>query len=114
MKSKSTGIFIALGAFIVIACALAFIVNNASKSVLKTMVCKNATGTLTIEYNEKEVTNYKITGTGVSFNMNEANLEIRGEKGKDGKYSGGVGIDTWLDTFSSSFINTQHGACQIR
>ena len=114
MKSKSTGIFIALGAFIVVACVLAFVVIKASKEVQKTLVCKNSTGTLTIEYNEKEVTNYKITGTGVSFNMSEANTEIRGEKNKDGKYSGGVGIDAYIDSFSSDFINKQHGACQVR
>lgn len=114
MKSKSTGIYIAIGAFVAIAIVLAIVVSNASKSVLKTMVCKNGTGTLTIEYNDKEITNYKITGTGVKFNMSEANLEIRGEQDKDGKYSGGVGIDAYLNSFSSEFINTQHGACQVR
>lgn len=114
MKSKSTGIYIALGAFVAIAIVLAIVVSKASNNVLKTMVCKNGTGTLTIEYNDKEITNYKITGSGVTFNMSEANLQIRGEKNKDGKYTGGVGIDAFLNTFQADFINTQHGACQIR
>lgn len=85
------GIFLGIIALVIII----FSIISATSSKL---ICKSDEGNITIMYNDKTITGYKANG--ISYNLDE-------QKGVAEQ----IGVDSYLDEFSTWFQNNTTGTC---
>ena len=65
----------------------------------KKLVCESKEGDITLMYNDKTITGYKANN--MSFNLDEQQ-----------KYAEQIGIDAYLNEFSTWFSNNTSGSCK--
>lgn len=65
------------------------------------LVCKSAEGNITIMYNDKKITGY--TANGISYDMDSQE-----------KYAEQVGIDAYIEEFTTWFSNNTSGSCTTK
>ncbi len=87
---------IALGGVCIV--LLAFIIIAFVSMTSKKLVCKSNEGNITIMYNDKKIKGY--TASGFTYDLD-------GQQ----KYAEQVGIDAYLDEFSSWFSSNTTGSC---
>lgn len=85
------GIF---GGMIALAIIIFFVISVTSSK----LVCKSDEGNITIMYNKKTLTGYKANG--ISYNLDEQK-EVAEQ----------IGVDSYLDEFSTWFQNNTTGTC---
>ena len=85
------GIFL----FLVILFIILFLIISATS---KKLVCKSNEGNITIMYNDKTISGY--TANGLSYDLD-------GQK----KYAEEIGIDAYIEEFSTLFSNYTTGSC---
>ena len=85
------GIFL----FLVILFIILFLIISATS---KKLVCKSNEGNITIMYNNKTISGY--TANGLSYDLD-------GQK----KYAEEIGIDAYIEEFSTMFSNKTAGSC---
>ncbi len=85
------GIFL----FLVVAFIVLYLIISATS---KKLVCKSDEGNITIMYNDKTINGY--TASGISYDLD-------GQK----KYAEEIGIDAYIDEFSTWFSNNTTGSC---
>lgn len=85
------GIFL----FLVILFIILFLIISATS---KKLVCKSNEGNITIMYNDKTISGY--TANGLSYDLD-------GQK----KYAEEIGIDAYIEEFSTMFSNKTAGSC---
>ena len=85
------GIFL----FLVVAFIALFLIISATS---KKLVCKSNEGNITITYNDKAISGY--TANGLSYDLD-------GQK----KYAEEIGIDAYIEEFSTMFSNKTAGSC---
>lgn len=85
------GIFL----FLVVAFIALFLIISATS---KKLVCKSNEGNITIMYNDKTISGY--TANGLSYDLD-------GQK----KYAEEIGIDAYIEEFSTMFSNNTTGSC---
>ena len=85
------GIFL----FLVVAFIALFLIISAKS---KKLVCKSNEGNITIMYNDKTISGY--TANGLSYDLD-------GQK----KYAEEIGIDAYIEEFSTMFSNKTAGSC---
>ncbi len=85
------GIFL----FLVVAFIALFLIISATS---KKLVCKSNEGNITIMYNDKTISGY--TANGLSYDLD-------GQK----KYAEEIGIDAYIEEFSTMFSNKTAGSC---
>lgn len=81
--------------FVVLGCAIFAIVSMTSHK----MKCESSAGNITIMYNDEKITGY--TAAGMSYDMDA-----------QGKYAEQIGIEKYLDEFSSWFAQHTDGTCK--
>ena len=81
--------------FIVLAIAIVFITSANSNK----LICKSKEGNITIMYNDNELTGYTVTGMSYDFDEQK-------------EYAKQVGIDAYLDEFSTWFSTNTTGTCE--
>lgn len=64
----------------------------------KKLVCKSNEGNITIMYNNKTITGYKSKGITYDFSGQQ-------------KYANQIGVDSYLEEFSTWFKNNTTGSC---
>ena len=85
------GIFL----FLVTLFIILFLIVSATS---KKLVCKSNEGNITIMYNDKTISGY--TANGLSYDLD-------GQK----KYAEEIGIDAYIEEFSTMFSNKTAGSC---
>ena len=85
------GIFL----FLVVAFIVLYLIISATS---KKLVCKSDEGNITIMYNDKTINGY--TASGISYDLD-------GQK----KYAEEIGIDAYIEEFSTMFSNKTAGSC---
>ena len=89
---------------IVLAIAIALVIVFSKKSATSKsnsstkMVCKSNEGSITITYNDKEITNYKAVG--IFFDFKEQK-----------EYAQQIGLDKFLTEYAEWFKNNTTGTC---
>ena len=87
-----------IGGIVVGVVVLGVIVFSFVSLTSKKLVCKSNEGNITIMYNDKTLTGY--TATGLSYDFDEQK-----------KYAEQIGIDAYLDEFSTLFRSNTTGSC---
>ena len=95
MKKFLVGLAIALVSITILGIIIFAVVSATSKK----LVCKSNEGNITIMYNNKTITGY--TANGIEY-------DLEGQK----KYANQVGIDTYINEFSTWFDNNTTGTCE--
>ena len=92
-------VLMVIGRIVVAIVVIVIIIFVFVSSTSEKLVCKSEEGSITIMYNDKTITGY--TANGISYDLD-------GQK----EYAEQIGIDEYIEEFSTFFSNNTTGSCE--
>lgn len=91
-------VLIIIGSIVLGFIVLGVVIFSVISSTSNKLICKSNEGNITIMYTDKTLTGYKAVG--ISYNLDEQK-----------KLAEQIGVDSYLDEFSTWFQNNTTGTC---